>query len=173
MPPIAFLSASQSNNYIKRLPFSPLVMWHNSNTHHTPHYPRQHTPIPHPHQQYHPPTNAHPIPSPPALAHHERTPGLWNLHCLNTNFVQFSPISIPEHLKRCSLLQSLYLPRGLPFSPANNQPQNNTSDTTNTLSPTLTPHIPPHISRSPLTYKPLLPFLWQPKTIHKTKQPVL
>ena len=74
MPPITFLPASQPNSYTKRLPLSPLIMWHNSNAHYTPPHPRQHTPRPHPHQQYHQPTNVEPTPSPLALDHHGHTP---------------------------------------------------------------------------------------------------
>ncbi len=100
-------------------------------------------------------------------------PDLSNLQCINTNIVQISPISIPEHLTRCRLLQSPSIPRGLPFSPINPQPQNNTSNTTNTPSTHANTTHTPSCFSTPLTYNALPPFLWHPKTIHKTNQPVL
>jgi hypothetical protein len=110
-------------------------------------HPRKNTPRPHPHQQYHPPKNDQPTPSPPTLAHHRHTPSprLWNIQCLNTNIVTILPILIPEHRTHCSLLQSPSLSRGLPFSPANYQPQDRTPDTTNTIPSTPLPHMPHHI----------------------------
>ena len=49
-------------------------------------------------------------------------PDLWQLQCFNTTIVQIPPIAIPPNLTRCALLQTPYLPRGIPFLPPQGAP---------------------------------------------------
>ena len=72
-------------------------------------------------------------------------PELWNIQCLNTDIVTIPPISVSEHHTHVSLLQADSLPRGSPFSPTHQQPQNNTADTTYTPSSTSAPKNTHHL----------------------------